>query len=130
MIKQLLLESGIRVIYRPLDCGGRAFPSLKLMVIDPRLSEFEQEQKILHEYAHIFEEHYFSPIESPANHSKKEAKAEHFRIHYNLVNYINNTPKEYWNTLNFINYFNIESKYHSYIEETLKSYKNQRSKND
>lgn len=119
MIKELLKEHNIKLIYRPLDCKGRGFTDLKLIVIDTNLSPEEEDQVILHELGHILNEHHISLLNSPNAYFQKEAEAEKHRIKYNLETYITNTPKEYWNTFNFIDYFGIEHHFESYVEEQL-----------
>lgn len=119
-IKEQLNELGIRIIYRKLDCKGRAFIEQKIIVLDPDLSKFEEEQIILHELGHILKLHYSSSLNSPNCYSKKEAEAEHYRIEENIKNYITHTPKEYWNSFDFLNYFGIEHKFENYVSEKLK----------
>lgn len=121
MIKELLKEKGIRIIYRPLDCKGRGFMNLNLIVLDPNLSKEEEEQVILHELGHIINQHYINPLNSPHALYKMEAEAEKHRIEHNLKSYITNTPEEYWNTFKFLDYFGIESHFESYVEEQLKN---------
>lgn len=119
-INNLIKELSVTVVYRNLDSKGKAIIPLNIVVINQSLSEFEQEQVLLHELEHIRKAHYINKLASPRANAIIEKQAEEGRIDNDLESYITYTPKEYWNKFNFIDYFGIESKYESYIDDQLK----------
>lgn len=122
-IDQLKNELNAKIIYREIDGKGKALVPLNIVVVDPRLSIKEQEQITLHELEHIKKCHTKNSCNSPNHHSKQEAQAEHGRIQADLGYYITETPPEYWNTFNFLDYFGIDSRFEGYVNEQIRKYK-------
>lgn len=128
LIGQQIKELGARVVYMPLKQKGKAIIPLKLVIVNDQLTKEEQEQVILHELEHIRQGHYSSKIESPVSKLKKEAQAEHGRIKVDVGHYITNTPQEYWNSFNFINYFGIAPEHENYVNDQFQNLLNNREK--
>ena len=116
-IDKLIETYQTKIIYRPLVCKGRAFVEHNLIVVDPELSIEEREQVILHEFGHIILAHRKTSLSSPQLLSKQEAQAEQNRIQANIKHYIKNTPKDYWNTYNFLQCFELDPCFEYYVEE-------------
>lgn len=122
LIGQQIKELDAKVVHMPLKQKGKAIIPLKLVIVKDQLTKEEQEQVILHELEHIKQGHYSSKIESPVGKLKKEAQAEHERIKIDVGHYITNTPKEYWNSFNFINYFGIAPEHENYVSEQFQDF--------
>lgn len=123
-IDKLTKELNAKIIYRNLDCKGKAIVPLKIIIVNRNISKFEQHQVILHELEHIQKEHSKTSLSSPYHLQKIEAEAEHGRIKANMNWYIEETPKEYWNMFNLIEHFEINSEFENYIEEEFKKIDN------
>lgn len=119
-IDKLINELGTRIIYRDIDSGGKAYIQLNLIVVNPNLPQEKQEQIILHELEHIKKKHSKTSYSSPNYLTKLEAEAEHGRIKADITNYIEETPKEYWNIYNFSNHYDIKPEFENYINNHLK----------
>lgn len=119
-IDKLTKELNAKIIYRNLDCKGKAIVPLKIVIVNKNISEFEQLQVILHELEHIKKEHSETSLSSPHYLQKMEAEAEHGRVKADISWYIEETPKEYWNMFNLIDYFEFNSEFENYIEEEFK----------
>ncbi|MEX2803822.1 hypothetical protein AB3329_01710 [Streptococcus sp. H31] len=122
-INKLREELDAIIIYRKIDYKGLAIIPLKIVIVCTNLSKKEEEQVILHELEHIKKNHGKNSYASPIHYYKQEAEAEHGRISADIEHYITNTPKEYWNTFNFLGYFGISSEFESYVDEQFNRYK-------
>lgn len=119
-IDKLINELGTRIIYRDIDSGGKAYIRLNLIIVNPNLPKEEQEQIILHELEHIKKKHSKTSLSSPNYLNRLEVEAEHGRIIADINYYTDETPKEYWNKINLLNYFGIKPEFESYIDEEFK----------
>ncbi len=119
-IDNLINELGTRIIYRDIDSGGKAYIQLNIIVVNPNLPQQKQEQIILHELEHIKKKHSKTSLSTSNYLNKLEVEAEHGRITADISYYTDETPKEYWNKINLLNYFGIKPEFENYIDEEFK----------
>ena len=119
-IDNLINELGTRIIYRDIDSGGKAYIQLNIIVVNPNLPQQKQEQIILHELEHIKKKHSKTSLSTSNYLNKLEVEAEHGRITADISYYTDETPKEYWNKINLLNYFGIKPEFENYIHEEFK----------
>lgn len=123
-INTLIEQLKVKIIYAPIDSGGKAFVPQKLIVINPNLSLKLQDQILLHELEHIKRKHSKTSYSSPNYLSRIEFEAERGRINADLAYYIEETPLEYWNVYNFSTHFNCKSEFETYIDFCMKNSQN------
>lgn len=118
---------GIKVLFGnlPVSLGRHLkIDNQKIIIVHHDLSDKETAQVILHERGHFINNHSYIKLASSAHHYKQEFEAEKSRIEFDLHYYITNTPKEYWNTFNFIDYFGLDSHYEDYINDSFRQFTN------
>lgn len=127
-LSQLITDTqnlGIKVLFGNLPVSrGRhlTIDNKKIVILHQSLSDEEAIQVLLHERGHFINNHRHIKLASPAHHYKQEFEAEKNRIEFDLHYYITNTPKEYWNTFNFIDYFGFDARYENYIDDSFKQF--------
>lgn len=125
-LSEEIKKLGIAILYTELPKSkGRHLDedNLKVIFLDKNMSELTTVNVLLHEFEHFKKEHCFNSLASANYYYKLEAEAEKGRINYNIEHYTSSTPKEYWNTHQFLKHFDIDSRFEGYVDEEFKKLK-------
>ncbi|WP_241154557.1 ImmA/IrrE family metallo-endopeptidase [Streptococcus hyointestinalis] len=125
-LSEEIKKLGITILYTDLPKSkGRHLDedNLKVIFLDKSMDELTTINVLLHEFEHFKKEHRFNALASANYYYKLEAEAEKGRISYDIKHYTSSTPKEYWNTHQFLKHFNIDSRFEGYVDEEFKKLK-------
>ncbi|MDR2832237.1 MAG: ImmA/IrrE family metallo-endopeptidase [Streptococcaceae bacterium] len=125
-LKGLAKKHGIVVFITPmLDNEGYADvkDGRKYVFINANLSIPKQEYILCHELGHLILKHdEFSTIYHNFGKRHLEHEADTFAISQLLMNYLEETPEEYWNYNNFMEHHQIENRFEFVVKEDIKDF--------
>lgn len=126
-LNEIIETLGVDIIDVPeLDADGKYIAAMNTIVLDGRLSERMRTIRLLHELGHacLHKNNYVLYKKTFALHSKMENEAEEYMIEKMLKARFNDPEFEptSFNYMNFIESYEIETKYEPIVKEFMTRY--------
>ncbi|HHU4025880.1 ImmA/IrrE family metallo-endopeptidase [Enterococcus faecalis] len=122
-IEEIVKILGTTVIYDEIENNAYYMTRFNLIVVNVKLSEFEQKKALLHELGHACEhqENYHLYKTAYALRSKMEYEADCFMVEKLLDEYLNSTgiAPERINYMKFIEDAKIDARYEDWVKTLL-----------